>query len=122
MLLTFLVGLVWGSSSIFYVLIDDIQINTLFYVLISTVVAAAVPVLSAWFPAFLAYTVPQVLVLMTSMSFYQMQYNVKTHSLVYFLTFAFIAFFLLMDVAGKKSQYEYCSGPGAAAKKSKPAG
>lgn len=71
-MLTFLVGLIWAGSSIFYVLIDDIQISTLFYVLISTVVAAAVPVLSAWFPAFLAYTVPQVIML-TSMSFYQIQ-------------------------------------------------
>ena len=107
-LLTFLVGLAWGSSSIFYVLIEDIQINTLFYVLISTVVAAAVPVLSAWFPAFLAYTVPQ-LVLMTSMSFYQMQ-STETHSLVYFLTFAFIAFFLLMTSLAKKANMNIVQG------------
>ncbi|MDT8311840.1 MAG: GGDEF domain-containing protein, partial [Methylophaga sp.] len=29
--LTLLVGIAWGSTSMFYFLIDDIQINTLFY-------------------------------------------------------------------------------------------
>lgn len=42
--LTGCVGIVWGLASIFYVIIDDVQINTLFYILISTVIAAAVPV------------------------------------------------------------------------------
>ncbi|WP_417499043.1 EAL domain-containing protein [Methylophaga sp.] len=97
MLYTFLtgcVGTVWGLASIFYIVIDDIQINTLFYILISTVVAAAVPVLSAWFPTFLAYTVPQ-LVLLTSMSLYQIQ-TVNVDKLAYILTVGFIAYYLLM--------------------------
>lgn len=107
-ILTFLVGLVWSSSSIFYVLIDDVQINTLFYVLISTVVAAAVPVLAAWFPAFLAYTLPQVIVL-TSMSTYQIQ-TTQAPSLVYFLTFAFIAYFLLMLSLAKRANTNIVQG------------
>lgn len=97
MLYTFLtgcVGTVWGLASIFYIVIDDIQINTLFYILISTVVAAAVPVLSAWFPTFLAYTIPQ-LVLLTSMSLYQIQ-TVNVDKLAYILTVGFIAYYLLM--------------------------
>lgn len=106
--LTFLVGLVWSSSSIFYVLIDDVQINTLFYVLISTVVAAAVPVLAAWFPAFLAYTLPQVIVL-TSMSTYQIQ-TTQAPNLVYFLTFAFIAYFLLMLSLAKRANMNIVQG------------
>lgn len=106
--LTFLVGLVWSSSSIFYVLIEDVQINTLFYVLISTVVAAAVPVLAAWFPAFLAYTVPQVIVL-TSMSTYQIQ-TTEAPNLVYFLTFAFIAYFLLMLSLAKRANRNIVQG------------
>lgn len=106
--LTFLVGIVWGSASIFYVLIDDIQINTLFYVLISTVVAAAVPVLSAWFPAFLAYTVPQVLFL-TSMSTYQI-ITTNAQNLVYFLTFAFIAYFLLMVSLARRANKNIVQG------------
>ncbi len=92
--LTGCVGTVWGLASIFYIVIDDIQINTLFYILISTVVAAAVPVLSAWFPTFLAYTVPQ-LVLLTSMSLYQIQ-TVNVDKLAYILTVGFIAYYLLM--------------------------
>jgi diguanylate cyclase (GGDEF)-like protein/PAS domain S-box-containing protein len=107
-ILTFLVGLVWSSSSIFYVLIDDVQINTLFYVLISTVVAAAVPVLAAWFPAFLAYTLPQVIVL-TSMSTYQIQ-TTEAPNLVYFLTFAFIAYFLLMMSLAKRANMNIVQG------------
>lgn len=107
-ILTFLVGLVWSSSSIFYVLIDDVQINTLFYVLISTVVAAAVPVLAAWFPAFLAYTLPQVIVL-TSMSTYQIQ-TTEAPNLVYFLTFAFIAYFLLMTSLAKRANMNILQG------------
>lgn len=107
-ILTFLVGIVWGSASIFYVLIDDIQINTLFYVLISTVVAAAVPVLSAWFPAFLAYTVPQVLFL-TSMSTYQIM-TTNAQNLVYFLTFAFIAYFLLMVSLARRANKNIVQG------------
>jgi diguanylate cyclase (GGDEF)-like protein/PAS domain S-box-containing protein len=107
-ILTFLVGIVWGSASIFYVLIDDIQINTLFYVLISTVVAAAVPVLSAWFPAFLAYTVPQLLFL-TSMSTYQIL-TTNAQNLVYFLTFAFIAYFLLMVSLAKRANKNIVQG------------
>ncbi|WP_289284976.1 EAL domain-containing protein [Methylophaga sp. UBA1918] len=92
--LTGCVGTVWGLASIFYIVIDDIQINTLFYILISTVVAAAVPVLSAWFPTFLAYTIPQ-LVLLTSMSLYQIQ-TVNVDKLAYILTVGFIAYYLLM--------------------------
>jgi diguanylate cyclase (GGDEF)-like protein/PAS domain S-box-containing protein len=107
-MLTFLVGLIWGGSSIFYVLIDDIQISTLFYVLISTVVAAAVPVLAAWFPAFLAYTVPQVIML-TSMSFYQIQTTPVT-KLMYFLTFAFIAYSLLMVSLAKRANMNIVQG------------
>lgn len=106
--LTFVVGVVWGSSSIFYVLIDDIQINTLFYVLISTVVAAAVPVLSAWFPAFMAYTVPQVIFL-TSMSSYQI-HTTNAQNLVYFLTFAFIAYFLLMVSLARRANLNIVQG------------
>lgn len=106
--LTFVVGVVWGSSSIFYVLIDDIQINTLFYVLISTVVAAAVPVLSAWFPAFMAYTLPQV-VFLTSMSFYQI-HTTDAQNLVYFLTFAFIAYFLLMVSLARRANLNIVQG------------
>ena len=93
-ILTGCVGTVWGLASIFYIVIDDIQINTLFYILISTVVAAAVPVLSAWFPTFLAYTIPQ-LVLLTSMSLYQIQ-TVNVDKLAYILTVGFIAYYLLM--------------------------
>ena len=107
-LVTFLIGLAWGSSSIFYVLIDEIQINTLFYILICTVVAAAVPVLSAWFPAYLAYTVPQ-LVLLTSMSFYQMQ-STQAQSLLYFLTFAFVAYYLMMMSLAKKANVNVVQG------------
>lgn len=93
-IMTGCVGTVWGLASIFYVVIDDIQINTLFYILISTVIAAAVPVLSAWFPTFLAYTVPQLL-LLTSMSLYQIQ-TVDIDNLAYILTAGFIAYYLLM--------------------------
>ncbi|MCX4187482.1 PAS domain-containing protein, partial [Methylophaga sp. OBS4] len=107
-ILTLLVGVVWGSSSIFYVLIDDIQINTLFYILISTVVAAAVPVLSAWFPAFLVYTVPQVIFL-TSMSTYQI-HTTEAQNLVYFLTFAFIAYFCLMLSLAKRANSNIVQG------------
>jgi len=106
--LTFFVGVVWGSSSIFYVLIDDIQINTLFYVLISTVVAAAVPVLSAWLPAFMAYTVPQ-LIFLTSMSFYQI-HTTDAQNLVYFLTFAFMAYFVLMVSLARRANLNIVQG------------
>ncbi|SFJ77377.1 sensor domain-containing diguanylate cyclase [Methylophaga sulfidovorans] len=88
------VGIVWGLASTFYVLIDNVQINTLFYILISTVIAAAVPVLSASFATFLAYTLPQ-LVLLTSMSIYQIE-TTLADKLVYILMFGFIAYYLLM--------------------------
>jgi len=106
--LTFLIGIVWGCSSIFYVLIDDIEINTLFYVLISSVIAAAVPVLSAWLPAFLAYTLPQVIFL-TSMSVYQI-HTTEAQNLVYFLTFAFIAYFFLMLSLAKRANMNIVQG------------
>lgn len=107
-ILTFFIGIVWGCSSVFYVLIDDVEINTLFYVLISSVIAAAVPVLSAWLPAFLAYTVPQVIFL-TSMSTYQI-YTTDPAKLVYFLTFAFIAYFFLMLSLAKRSNVNIVHG------------
>lgn len=107
-ILTFLVGVVWGSSSIFYVLIDDIQINTLFYVFISSVIAAAVPVLSAWLPAFLVYTVPQVIFL-TSMLAYQI-HTTEAHKLVYFLTFAFIVYYVLMLSLAKRANANIVHG------------
>lgn len=107
-ILTFFVGIVWGCSSIFYVLIDDIEINTLFYILISTVIAAAVPVLSAWLPAFLAYTIPQ-LIFLTSMSIYQI-HTTEAQKLVYFLTFAFIAYFFLMLSLAKRANMNIVGG------------
>lgn len=107
-ILTFFIGIVWGCSSVFYVLIDDVEINTLFYVLISSVIAAAVPVLSAWLPAFLAYTVPQVIFL-TSMSTYQI-YTTDPAKLVYFLTFAFIAYFFLMLSLAKRANINIVHG------------
>ncbi len=100
-ILTGCVGTVWGLASIFYVIIDDVQINTLFYVLISTVIAAAVPALSAWFLTFLAYTVPQ-LVLLTGMSIYQIQ-MVSVDKLVYILMVGFIAYYLLMLSMARRS-------------------
>jgi diguanylate cyclase (GGDEF)-like protein/PAS domain S-box-containing protein len=107
-LLTFLIGLVWASSSIFYILIDDIQINVLFYVLISTVVAAAVPILSVWYPAFLAYTVPQ-FVFLTSVLVYQIQ-TTANHNLLYFLTIAFVVYFLMMVSLAKRANTNIIMG------------
>ena len=107
-MLTLLVGIVWGSSSIFYVLIDDIEINTLFYVLISSVIAAAVPVLSAWMPAFLVYTLPQVIFL-TAMSAYQI-HTTEAQKLVYFLTFAFIVYYVLMLSLAKRANANIVHG------------
>lgn len=101
--LTGCVGIVWGLASIFYVIIDDVQINTLFYILISTVIAAAVPVLSAYFATFLAYTLPQ-LVLLTSMSIYQIE-TTSADKLVYILMFGFIAFYALMFSMAKRANH-----------------
>ncbi|MEX1200815.1 MAG: EAL domain-containing protein [Methylophaga sp.] len=108
-LLTLLVGIAWGSTSMFYFLIDDIQINTLFYILISAVIAAAVPVLAASFSTFLAYTVPPVLML-TSITAYQIFTQAQWQALPYFLLFGLYAYFGFMLSLARRANRNIIDG------------
>lgn len=108
-LLTLIVGIAWGSTSMFYVLIDDIQINTLFYILISAVIAAAVPVLAASFTAFMAYTVPPVLML-TSITAYQIMTQAQWQAMPYFLLFGLYAYFLFMISLARRANRNVLDG------------
>lgn len=108
-LLTLLVGITWGSTSMFYFLIDDIQINTLFYILISAVIAAAVPVLAASFTAFLAYTVPPVLML-TSITAYQILMQAQWQAMPYFLLFGLYAYFVFMISLARRTNRNIIDG------------
>ncbi|HSG92657.1 MAG TPA: hypothetical protein VK999_03020, partial [Methylotenera sp.] len=107
--LTLLVGIAWGSTSMFYFLIDDIQINTLFYILISAVIAAAVPVLAASLSTFLAYTVPPVLML-TSITVYQIITQAQWHALPYFLLFGMYAYFVFMISLARRANRNIIDG------------
>ncbi len=100
--LTFLMGLTWGGTSVFYFLIDDIQINTLFYVLICGVTTAGVPVLSAWFPAYLAYTLPQVAAL-TIVTLHKGYTEVDTQALSYFLIIALSSYYVMLLSLARRS-------------------
>lgn len=107
--LTLFVGIAWGSTSMFYFLIEDIQINTLFYILISAVIAAAVPVLAASFNAFLAYTVPPVLML-TSITGYQIFSHAQWQALPYFLLFGMYAYFIFMISLARRANSNIVNG------------
>ncbi|HET8807693.1 MAG TPA: PAS domain S-box protein, partial [Methylophaga sp.] len=109
MLLTFIIGITWGAASIFYFLIDDIQINTLFYVLICGVITAGVPVLAAWFPAYLVYTIPQISML-TGVTLYQAYAVPNTQALSYFLLSALLFYYLMMTSMAKRSNRNIVDG------------
>lgn len=100
--LTFLMGVTWGGTSVFYFLIDDIQINTLFYVLICGVTTAGVPVLSAWFPAYLAYTLPQVAAL-SIVTLHKGYTGVDTEALSYFLMIALSSYYAMLLSLARRS-------------------
>ncbi len=101
-LLTGVMGIVWGSASIFYFLVDDAQVNTLLYVLVCGITTAGVPVLAAWFPAYLAYTLPQVSMLV-SVTFYQAYYQPETQALSYFLIFTLLIYYTLLISLARRS-------------------
>lgn len=109
MLLTFVIGIIWGAASIFYFLIDDIQINTLFYVLICGVITAGVPVLAAWFPAYLVYTIPQISML-TAVTLYQAYAEPNTQAISFFLLFALLFYYLMMTSMAKRSNRSIVDG------------
>lgn len=100
--MTLLMGITWSGTSVFYFLIDDIQINTLFYVLICGVTTAGVPVLAAWFPAYLAYTLPQVLVLL-GVTFHQGYTEPSTQALSYFLMIALLSYYAMLLSLARRS-------------------
>jgi len=100
--LTGVMGLVWGSASVFYFLVDDVQVHTLLYVLVCGITTAGVPVLAAWFPAYLAYTVPQVSMLI-SVTAYQAHYQPETQALSYFLIFTLMVYYTLMLSLARRS-------------------
>lgn len=100
--LTLLMGITWSGTSVFYFLIDDIQINTLFYVLICGVTTAGVPVLAAWFPAYLAYTLPQVLVLL-GVTFHKGYTEPSTQALSYFLMIALLSYYAMLLSLARRS-------------------
>lgn len=102
--LTLLMGMTWAAASVFYFLIDDVQINTLFYVLVCGVTTAGVPVLSAWFPAYLAYTLPQVSVLL-GVTFHQGYTEPTSQALSYFLVIALLSYYgMLLSLARRSSK------------------
>jgi diguanylate cyclase (GGDEF)-like protein/PAS domain S-box-containing protein len=97
--LTLLMGLTWAGASAFYFLIDDVQINTLFYVLVCGVTTAGVPVLAAWFPAYLAYTLPQIIALL-GVTFHQGYTEPSAQALSYFLMIALLTYYgMLVSLA-----------------------
>ncbi|MTI63411.1 MAG: EAL domain-containing protein [Methylophaga sp.] len=100
--LTLLMGITWGGTSVFYFLIDDIQINTLFYVLICGVTTAGVPVLSAWFPAYLAYTLPQVMALMV-VTLHKGYTEPDAQALSYFLIIALSSYYAMLLSLARRS-------------------
>ncbi len=100
--LTFLMGVTWSGTSVFYFLIDDIQINTLFYVLICGVTTAGVPVLSAWFPAYLAYTLPQVAAL-SIVTLHKGYTGADTEALSYFLIIALSSYYAMLLSLARRS-------------------
>lgn len=100
--MTLLMGLTWSGTSVFYFLIDDVQINTLFYVLICGVTTAGVPVLAAWFPAYLAYTLPQVLVLII-VTFHKGHTDPSTQALSYFLIIALLSYYSMLLSLARRS-------------------
>jgi diguanylate cyclase (GGDEF)-like protein/PAS domain S-box-containing protein len=100
--LTLLMGIVWSGTSVFYFLIDDIQINTLFYVLICGVTTAGVPVLAAWFPAYLAYTLPQVLALV-GVTLHKGITEPSTQALSYFLMIALLGYYAMLVSLARRS-------------------
>ncbi|EEF79340.1 EAL domain-containing protein [Methylophaga thiooxydans] len=100
--LTLLMGFAWAGVSTFYFLIDDVQINTLFYVLVCGVTTAGVPVLSVWFPAYIAYTLPQVLALL-GVTFYQGYHDPSTQALSYFLFIALLIYYSMLLSLARRS-------------------
>ncbi|AFJ02598.1 diguanylate cyclase/phosphodiesterase [Methylophaga frappieri] len=92
---TLFVGLAWGALSLFYLAATDPQISSLFYILISTVLAAAVPVLAASLTAFVAYTLPPVLMLIM-VTAYQVFSQQQASSLPLFLVAGLTAYYLFM--------------------------
>ena len=109
MWMTFVIGITWGAVSIFYFLIDDIQINTLFYVLVCGVITAGVPVLAAWFPAYLVYTIPQISML-TGVTLYQAHVAPDTQALSYFLLIALLFYYLMMTSMARRSNRNIVEG------------
>lgn len=100
--LTLVMGITWTGTSVFYFLIDDIQINTLFYILLCGVTTAGVPVLAAWFPAYLAYTLPQVFGLL-AVTFHQGYTNPETQALSYFLMVALVSYYVMLLSLARRS-------------------
>jgi diguanylate cyclase (GGDEF)-like protein/PAS domain S-box-containing protein len=100
--LTLLMGITWTGTSVFYFLIDDIQINTLFYILLCGVTTAGVPVLAAWFPAYLAYTLPQVSGLL-AVTFHQGYTNPDAQALSYFLMIALLSYYVMLLSLARRS-------------------
>lgn len=109
MWMTFVIGITWGAASIFYFLIDDIQINTLFYVLVCGVITAGVPVLAAWFPAYLVYTIPQISML-TGVTLYQAHVAPNTQAISYFLLLALLFYYLMMTSMARRSNRNIVDG------------
>lgn len=107
--MTFTIGVTWGAASIFYFLIDDIQINTLFYVLVCGVITAGVPVLAAWFPAYLVYTIPQISML-AGVTLYQAHAVPDTQAVSYFLLSALLFYYLMMTSMTRRSNRNIVDG------------
>lgn len=109
MWLTFVVGLTWGSASIFYFLINDTQINTLFFVLVCGVITAGVPVLSAWFPAYMLYTTPQITML-TGVTLFEAYQTPSSQALSLYLLVALWFYYLMMTSMARRSNRNIVDG------------